>query len=180
MTELGHVVYYVRDLQDSLKFYTGVVGLSVSGTIFNGRAALLSGGRTHHELLLIEVGDADGPLAGKRIGLKDNIAVAGFPMTCGSTVLQGFISDTDATIVTRLPAAGAEIVAILNMDNFAFSGAVAKTIHFAPLRSIASNVRSTAPVGTESAGRRTAGTSFHDGSSVASPSSPRAARWAPA
>ena len=44
-------------------------------------------------------------------------------MTCGSTVLQGFISDTDATIVTRLLEAGAEIVAILNMDNFAFSGA---------------------------------------------------------
>jgi catechol 2,3-dioxygenase len=69
MTELGHVVYYVRDLQASLQFYTGVVGLTVSGTIFNGRAALLTGGRTHHELLLIEVGDATGPLAGKRIGL---------------------------------------------------------------------------------------------------------------
>lgn len=69
MTELGHVVYYVRDLQASLNFYTGVVGLTVSGTIFNGRAALLTGGRTHHELLLIEVGDATGPLAGKRIGL---------------------------------------------------------------------------------------------------------------
>ncbi|NNJ95394.1 MAG: VOC family protein [Halobacteria archaeon] len=69
MTELGHVVYYVRDLQASLEFYSGVVGLPVSGTIFNGRAALLTGGRTHHELLLIEVGDATGPLAGKRIGL---------------------------------------------------------------------------------------------------------------
>lgn len=30
---------------------------------------MLSGGRTHHELLLIEVGDAPGPLAGRRIGL---------------------------------------------------------------------------------------------------------------
>ncbi|MGB5261866.1 MAG: VOC family protein [Gammaproteobacteria bacterium] len=69
MTELGHVVYYVRDLQASLKFYTEAVGLPVSGTIFNGRAALLTGGRTHHELLLIEVGDATGPLAGRRVGL---------------------------------------------------------------------------------------------------------------
>ena len=69
MTELGHVVYYVRDLQASLRFYTDVVGLPVSGRIFNGRAALLTGGRTHHELLLIEVGEASGPLAGKRIGL---------------------------------------------------------------------------------------------------------------
>ena len=69
MTELGHVVYYVKTLETSLKFYHKAVGLEVSGKIFNGRAALLTGGRTHHELLLIEVGDATGPLAGKRIGL---------------------------------------------------------------------------------------------------------------
>jgi len=69
MTELGHVVYYVRNLQASLKFYSEAVGLQISGRIFNGRAALLTGGRTHHELLLIEVGEANGPMRGKRIGL---------------------------------------------------------------------------------------------------------------
>ena len=69
MVGLGHVVYYVHDLQRSLRFYEQAVGLSIKGTIFNGRAALLSGGRTHHELLLIEVGDAPGPLTGKRAGL---------------------------------------------------------------------------------------------------------------
>jgi catechol 2,3-dioxygenase len=69
MTELGHVVYYVRNLETSLKFYHEEVGLEISGKIFNGRAALLTGGRTHHELLLIEVGEVPGPLAGKRIGL---------------------------------------------------------------------------------------------------------------
>lgn len=69
MPELGHVVYYVNDLEDSLRFYTGALGLELRGRIFNGRAALLSGGRTHHELLLVEVGNAPGPLAGRRIGL---------------------------------------------------------------------------------------------------------------
>ena len=69
MTELGHVVYHVKSLETSLRFYNSAVGLEISGRIFNGRAALLTGGRTHHELLLIEVGDASGPLAGKRIGL---------------------------------------------------------------------------------------------------------------
>lgn len=69
MVELAHVVYYVRNLETSLKFYHEAVGLQISGRIFNDRAALLTGGRTHHELLLIEVGDAAGPLAGKRIGL---------------------------------------------------------------------------------------------------------------
>ena len=69
MTELGHVVFYVRSLDDSLRFYTQAVGLGLRGKIFGGRGALLAGGRTHHELLLIEVGDADGPLQGKRRGL---------------------------------------------------------------------------------------------------------------
>lgn len=69
MPELGHVVFYVRRLAPMLAFYTDVVGLTPRGSIFNNRAALLTGGRTHHELLLIEVGDAEGPLEGRRIGL---------------------------------------------------------------------------------------------------------------
>lgn len=69
MTNLGHVVFYVRDLERSVRFYTDAVGLGLRGTIFNGRAALLSGGTTHHELLLVQVGEAAGPMQGKRIGL---------------------------------------------------------------------------------------------------------------
>ena len=69
MTELGHVVLYVRDMQRSIDFYSNVVGLSVRGRIFGARAAMLSGGRTHHELLLIEMGEAPGPLQGRRLGL---------------------------------------------------------------------------------------------------------------
>lgn len=69
VSELGHVVFYVRDLQASVRFYTEAVGLQLQGRIFKGRGVLLSGGRTHHELLLLEVGEADGPLQGKRIGL---------------------------------------------------------------------------------------------------------------
>jgi catechol 2,3-dioxygenase len=69
MVTLGHVVFYVRDLEKSTAFYRDVVGLDVAGRIFNGRAAMLTGGATHHELLLIEVGAAPGPLQGKRIGL---------------------------------------------------------------------------------------------------------------
>ncbi len=69
MSELGHVVLYVRELEKSSAFYTEVVKLKQVGRIFNDRAALFSGGRTHHELLLIQVGDAQGPLQGRRIGL---------------------------------------------------------------------------------------------------------------
>ena len=68
-------------------------------------------------------GASSGKLAGKRFGLKNNICVAGMPMTCGSLLLDSYIPDFDATIVTSLLDAGAEIVATLNLENFAFSGA---------------------------------------------------------
>ncbi|MBF0256629.1 MAG: VOC family protein [Gammaproteobacteria bacterium] len=69
MSELGHVVFYVRNLARSQQFYQNIVGLQKVAKLFNGKAVMLSGGRTHHELLLIEVGEAPGPAQGKRIGL---------------------------------------------------------------------------------------------------------------
>ncbi|MFL6621483.1 MAG: VOC family protein [Sulfurifustis sp.] len=69
MAELAHIVLYVRELERSVAFYRDIVGLPVIGEIFDGRAAMLSSGRTHHELLLIQVGDAPGPLRGRRVGL---------------------------------------------------------------------------------------------------------------
>lgn len=66
---LGHVVFYVKDLQQSLAFYRDLLGFKEVGRIFNGAAAALTSGRTHHELLLIQVGAAPGPLEGRRRGL---------------------------------------------------------------------------------------------------------------
>lgn len=66
---LGHVVFYVKDLERSLAFYRDLLGFKEVGRIFNGAAAALTSGRTHHELLLIQVGEAPGPLQGRRRGL---------------------------------------------------------------------------------------------------------------
>ncbi len=66
---LGHVVFYVRDLDRSLAFYRDLLGFREVGRTFGGAAAALTSGRTHHELLLIEVGQAPGPLSGRRLGL---------------------------------------------------------------------------------------------------------------
>ena len=66
---LGHVVFYVKDLEESLVFYRDLLGFKEVGRIFDGAAAALTSGRTHHELLLIQVGDAPGPLQGHRRGL---------------------------------------------------------------------------------------------------------------
>lgn len=69
MPTLGHVVLYVRELARAVAFYRDLVGLDLVGEIFDGRAAMLTGGSTHHELLLIEVGAAPGPPQGRRVGL---------------------------------------------------------------------------------------------------------------
>lgn len=70
--ELGHLVLYVRDIKISTAFYEDVLGWPVVAHIDLGgaRAVAFSAGRTHHELLLIEVGpDADAPPKGRRLGL---------------------------------------------------------------------------------------------------------------
>jgi amidase len=67
-------------------------------------------------------GAATGPLTGKRVGLKDNIRLAGVPMTNGSGLLADYVPTGDAVVVERLLEAGATIVGKLNMDDFAFAG----------------------------------------------------------
>jgi catechol 2,3-dioxygenase len=69
--ELGHIVLYVRDLRRSAAFYGDVLGWGlVTPDVPGLPAAAFSSGRTHHELLLIEVGpDAQPVPAGRRVGL---------------------------------------------------------------------------------------------------------------
>ena len=69
--ELGHLVLYVRDLDSSVGFYRDVLGFRpVTPTIEGMRAAAFSSGRTHHELLLIEVGPDASPVPrGRHLGL---------------------------------------------------------------------------------------------------------------
>ena len=66
---LGHVALGVRSMERSLAFYRDLLGFQEVGRIFNGAAAALTSGRTHHELLLIQVGEVPGPLQGRRRGL---------------------------------------------------------------------------------------------------------------
>jgi amidase len=67
-------------------------------------------------------GAEDGPLAGKRVAIKDNICVAGIPMLNGSPIMEGYVPREDATVVTRLLDAGAEIVGKTAVPAFCFDG----------------------------------------------------------
>jgi aspartyl-tRNA(Asn)/glutamyl-tRNA(Gln) amidotransferase subunit A len=61
----------------------------------------------------------DGPLSGKWIVIKDNINVAGLPVTCGSKILNSYIAPYNATVIEKILAAGGIIIGKANMDEFA-------------------------------------------------------------
>jgi amidase len=67
-------------------------------------------------------GAVDGPLRGRRIVLKDNVALAGVPMMNGSSILEGYTPEIDATIVTRMLDAGAIIIGKAHCENLCLSG----------------------------------------------------------
>jgi len=71
--ELGHLVLYVRNLDRSRRFYRDLLvwkDITVPGKELGFPAAAFSSGRTHHELLLIEVGEDAAPIPrGRRVGM---------------------------------------------------------------------------------------------------------------
>jgi amidase len=64
----------------------------------------------------------DGPLSGRTVAIKDNIAVAGIPMMNGSRAVEGFVPSRDATVVERLLAAGATIAGKSVCEDLCCSG----------------------------------------------------------
>ena len=67
-------------------------------------------------------GAAHGPLAGKRVVLKDNVCLAGVPMMNGASSLEGYVPDLDATLVTRILDAGGTIAGKAHCEYFCLSG----------------------------------------------------------
>jgi aspartyl-tRNA(Asn)/glutamyl-tRNA(Gln) amidotransferase subunit A len=83
--------------------------------------------RAHRE------GKRPGPLAGVPVVVKDNIATLTLPTSCGSRILEGYVSPYEATVVTRLRDAGAVVIGKTNMDEFAM-GSSTENSAYGPTR----------------------------------------------
>jgi aspartyl-tRNA(Asn)/glutamyl-tRNA(Gln) amidotransferase subunit A len=69
----------------------------------------------------------DEELAGLPFAVKDNIAVEGFDLTCGSRMLEDLHSPYSATAVSRLEARGARVVGKTNLDEFGMGSSTANS-----------------------------------------------------
>jgi aspartyl-tRNA(Asn)/glutamyl-tRNA(Gln) amidotransferase subunit A len=74
-----------------------------------------------------------GPLTGVPIGQKDIFCTKGVRSSCGSRMLDSFVSPYDATVVERLDQAGTVMLGKLNMDEFAM-GSSNETSFYGPVR----------------------------------------------
>ncbi|MFF4595774.1 amidase family protein [Amycolatopsis sp. NPDC001319] len=85
-------------------------------------------------------GAPGGPLAGLTVGVKDNLAVAGVPVTNASRTLS-YTPTSDAVVVSRLLAAGADVTGKTNLDDFSTSG-TGESSWYGPARNAVDPTRS--------------------------------------
>jgi aspartyl-tRNA(Asn)/glutamyl-tRNA(Gln) amidotransferase subunit A len=77
----------------------------------------------------IAAGKKLGPLAGVPVAIKDVLCTPDMPTTCGSRMLQNFVSPYAATTVKKLLDAGLVLLGKTNMDEFAMGGSTETSIH---------------------------------------------------
>lgn len=135
------------DLAEQIRRGDGSASAAVEASF--ARADAVGAGRDGLNIILAEDRDAAraaatrldserdrqtlGPLAGVPVAIKDNLATLELPTTCGSRILEGYVSPFEATAVARLRRAGALVLCKTNMDEFAM-GSSTEHSAFGPTR----------------------------------------------
>ncbi len=111
----------VAGFVDQVETIRGQVSGVPAETPESDRARNVRPGEDDHDAFLyrFDLGDGDGPLSDLDVAVKDNFAVAGVEMTCGSAAVS-FEPPYSATVVERLLDGGASVVGTTNMDEFAY------------------------------------------------------------
>ncbi|MEU6581151.1 Asp-tRNA(Asn)/Glu-tRNA(Gln) amidotransferase subunit GatA [Nocardia sp. NPDC046763] len=95
-----------------------------------GEQALLTAAEVDRQ---VAGGKVVSALAGVPLALKDVFTTTDMPTTCGSKILEGWVSPYDATLTTKLREAGIPILGKTNMDEFAM-GSSTENSAYGPTR----------------------------------------------
>lgn len=61
--------------------------------------------------------------------IKDNIQVQGWPVTCASRILQGYVAPYSATVIEKMEACGVSAFGRANMDEFAMGSSTESSVY---------------------------------------------------
>ncbi len=95
--------------------------IKATNPALNSVAKVFEASALHQAKLLDEKGisENDSLMWGIPLALKDNICMKDQPSTCGSRILENFVSPYDSTVVTKLKNANAVLIGNCHMDEFA-------------------------------------------------------------
>ena len=116
---VGHLLARIERLDPELNAFVTVTGEAALAAARLADTALAGGNAA--------------PLTGVPIAHKDIFCTAGVKTSCGSRMLDNFISPYDAAVVERLRAAGTVMLGKTNMDEFAM-GSSNETSYYGPVR----------------------------------------------